>query len=172
MLARGVMSLIYINGLDRGSAQQAFLNCCGAERWAQEMADGRPYGDALALARQTEGAWTKMTRADWLEAFGAHAKIGDIESLKAKYGSTKGLSINEQSGVAGASQAVLEELAARNREYEERYGYIFIVCATGKTAEELLSILKERIVNAHDAELKNAIEQQKRITNLRLEKLL
>jgi 2-oxo-4-hydroxy-4-carboxy-5-ureidoimidazoline decarboxylase len=135
------------------------------------MTQGRPYARDQALVAKAAEAWEKLGRNDWLEAFGAHPKIGDIESLKAKYRATKDLAAGEQSGVAVASQQVLEELAAKNKEYEEKFGYIFIVCATGKTADEMLQILKERIVNSPDEELRNAIEQQKKITRLRLEKL-
>jgi 2-oxo-4-hydroxy-4-carboxy-5-ureidoimidazoline decarboxylase len=161
----------HINELDPTGAQQLFLNCCGARRWAEEMTHGRPYVSDQALVEKAQQAWEQFGRDDWLEAFGAHPKIGDIESLKAKYGATKNLAASEQSGVAQASQQVLEELAAKNKEYEEKFGYIFIVCATGKTADEMLNILRSRIVNSPDEELKIAIEEQKKITRLRLEKL-
>ena len=160
-----------INELDPTGAHQIFLNCCGARRWAEEMTQGRPYARDQALVEKAVEAWEKLGRDDWLEAFGAHPKIGDIESLKAKYSATKNLAVSEQSGVAQASQQVLEALAAKNKEYEEKFGYIFIVCATGKTADEMLNILRSRIVNSPDEELKNAIEEQKKITRLRLEKL-
>ncbi len=160
-----------INELDPAGAQQLFLNCCGARRWADEMTQGRPYANAQALTEKATEAWEKLGSDDWLAAFGAHPKIGDIESLKAKYSATKNLAASEQSGVAQASHQVLEELAAKNKEYEEKFGYIFIVCATGKTADEMLNILRSRIVNSPDEELKNAIEEQKKITLLRLEKL-
>jgi 2-oxo-4-hydroxy-4-carboxy-5-ureidoimidazoline decarboxylase len=160
-----------INELDPTGAQQLFLNCCGARRWAKEMTQGRPYASDQALFEKAAQAWEKLGSDDWLEAFGAHPKIGDIESLKAKYNATKNLAESEQSGVAQASQQVLEELAAKNKEYEEKFGYIFIVCATGKTADEMLNILRSRIVNSPEKELKNAIEEQKKITRLRLEKL-
>jgi 2-oxo-4-hydroxy-4-carboxy-5-ureidoimidazoline decarboxylase len=165
------MNLNRINELDPESAHQIFLNCCGARRWAEEMTQGRPYARDQALVEKAAGAWEKLGCSDWLEAFGAHPKIGDIESLKAKYSATKDLAAGEQSGVAQASPQVLEELAAKNKEYEEKFGYIFIVCATGKTADEMLNILRSRIVNSLDAELRNAIEEQKKITRLRLEKL-
>ncbi|MDR3616407.1 MAG: 2-oxo-4-hydroxy-4-carboxy-5-ureidoimidazoline decarboxylase [Candidatus Obscuribacterales bacterium] len=160
-----------INELDPTSAQQLFLNCCGARCWAEEMTQGRPYASDQALFERAAQAWEKLSSDDWLEAFGAHPKIGDIESLKAKYSATKNLAESEQSGVTQASQQVLEELAAKNKEYEEKFGYIFIVCATGKTADEMLNILRSRIVNSPEKELKNAIEEQKKITRLRLEKL-
>jgi 2-oxo-4-hydroxy-4-carboxy-5-ureidoimidazoline decarboxylase len=165
------MQMNRINELDPTSAHQIFFNCCGARRWAEEMTQGRPYASAQALVEKAEQAWEKLGHDDWLEAFGAHPKIGDIESLKAKYSATKNLAASEQSGVTQASQQVLEELAAKNKEYEEKFGYIFIVCATGKTADEMLNILKARIVNSFDEELKKAIEEQKKITRLRLEKL-
>ena len=171
MAARKSKHMNRINELDPSGVHQIFLNCLGARRWAQEMTQDRPYAHAQALVEKAAQAWEKLGRDDWLEAFGAHPKIGDIESLKAKYSATKNLAESEQSGVTQASQQVLEELAAKNKEYEEKFGYIFIVCATGKTADEMLNILRSRIVNSSNEELKKAIEEQKKITRLRLEKL-
>jgi len=165
------MNLSRINELDVEEAAQTFLRCCGSESWAQEMAHGLPYASDSRLAQQAEAAWNKLAHQDWLEAFAAHPKIGDVDSLRHKYSSTKNWAEGEQSGVGGASDAVLTDLAAFNQAYEEKFGYIFIVCATGKTAGEMLSLLQKRILNPPEEELKIAIEEQKKITHLRLEKL-
>jgi 2-oxo-4-hydroxy-4-carboxy-5-ureidoimidazoline decarboxylase len=135
------------------------------------MTQARPYADEAALNKQVERAFSEMGREDWLQAFAAHPKIGDIESLRQKYASTKAWAQGEQSGVDGASDEVLHGLAAGNAEYEKRYGHIFIVCATGKTAAEMLAILKSRLRNDIQTEFQNAAEEQEKITMLRLEKL-
>ncbi len=165
------MNLNRINELDRAGVEEAFSSCCGSRSWAQAMIAGRPYASEDELIRQCEASWQKLSTADWLEAFAAHPKIGDIESLKKKYSSTKAWAEQEQSGVGGAAEELLKELSALNEAYERKFGYIFIVCATGKSAYEMLGILKRRIDNPPDEELKTAIEEQKKITRLRLEKL-
>jgi 2-oxo-4-hydroxy-4-carboxy-5-ureidoimidazoline decarboxylase len=123
------------------------------------------------LFRAAEQAWWDLSRQDWLEAFAAHPKIGDLDALRAKFATTAAWAAGEQSGVAGAPEEVLCELAASNRLYEETFGYIFIVCATGKTAAEMLELLRQRLGNQPDAELAVAAAEQWKITRLRLEKL-
>ena len=112
-----------------------------------------------------------MTAADWREAFAHHPKIGDVESLRRKFASTSVWTAGEQSGVVGAEEAVLTALAEGNAAYEARFGYIFIVCATGKSAGEMLEILQTRLLSGPRTELRVAAEEQKKITRLRLEKL-
>jgi 2-oxo-4-hydroxy-4-carboxy-5-ureidoimidazoline decarboxylase len=165
------MNLSLINELDSEKATETFRKCCGSENWAKQMAHARPFSSETELQNRAEDSWKKLSTDDWMQAFDAHPKIGDIESLKKKYGATKGWSENEQSGVNGADEQVINDLAAYNQNYEQKFGYIFIVCATGKSAGEMLSILKDRIVNSPDRELTNAIEEQKKITRIRLEKL-
>jgi 2-oxo-4-hydroxy-4-carboxy-5-ureidoimidazoline decarboxylase len=115
--------------------------------------------------------WHSLSEADWKEAFARHPKIGDIESLAEKFQSTAALASKEQSGVIGASVTTLNALAEGNAAYESKFGYIFIVCATGKSAEEMLAMLNERLNNDPDAEIHIAAQEQAKITRLRLEKL-
>jgi len=123
----------------------------------------------FAVAGET---WNKLTPGDWKEAFSHHPKIGDIKSLRQKFASTAQWAEGEQSGVAQTSERVLRELAEGNNLYEAKFGYIFIVCATGKGAEEMLEMLNRRLSNYPEEEIRIAAEEQRKITRLRLEKLL
>ncbi len=165
------MNLKLINELNVKDATDSFVKCCGCGRWARDMAHARPYASDDELYKRAERHFSEMTRQDWLEAFAGHPKIGDVESLKAKYNATKDWAQNEQSGVNGISDEVAQSLASGNQAYLERFGYIFIVCATGKSADEMLSVLNERLNNDPDTELETAAAEQKKITYLRLEKL-
>jgi 2-oxo-4-hydroxy-4-carboxy-5-ureidoimidazoline decarboxylase len=165
------MNLNHINKLNADEALEAFLKCCGSVIWARSMVAARPFSNDSDLLRAAETAFTSMEKSDWLDAFAAHPKIGDLNSLRQKYGNTKDWAQNEQSGVAGTSSEVLENLAAGNSAYEERFGYIFIVCATGRSAAEMLEILNSRVDNDADIEFKVAAEEQKKITRIRLEKI-
>ena len=121
-----------LDALDEDAAAAAFLRCCGSRRWAQAMARGRPYADEPALLAAAERAFAPLERADWLEAFSHHPRIGDRVSLEARFPATASWSQSEQGGVGGAAEDVLDGLLRGNREYEARFGHIFIVCATGK----------------------------------------
>lgn len=136
------------------------------------MLGRRPFADDDAVIDAAYDVFEReLTDDDWLEAFAAHPVIGDVETLRAKYAATKSLAANEQAGVAGAHEAVLQELAELNREYVKRFGFIFIVCAAGKSAEQMLANLRMRIGNCRDEEMQNAAEEQMKITELRLLKL-
>jgi allantoicase len=150
--------------LSPDEARTALLACCGSSRWAAWMASRRPFEDVAALLRQADRAWWGLEEGDWLEAFAAHPRIGGA----ARAGSW---SSSEQSGVAGAAGAVLERLAAANVAYAERFGFSFIVCATGKSAEEMLALLEQRLAHTRADELRTAAEEQAKITRLRLVKL-
>jgi 2-oxo-4-hydroxy-4-carboxy-5-ureidoimidazoline decarboxylase len=165
------MNLSLINKLESDEAKVTFLKCCGSENWAAAMVNARPFANDQDLLNKAEQAFSQMSKTDWLDAFAAHPKIGDIDSLRQKYGNTKDWAQNEQAGVSGTSSRVLEHLASGNAAYEERFGYIFIVCATGKSAEEMLAILNGRINNEAESEFAIAAEEQKKITRIRLEKL-
>ena len=160
--------------LDRASTEEAralLTRCCGAHRWIDAMMDRRPFGTDQRLLDAARGVWFSLDAADWLEAFGHHPKIGDRASLQARFASTRHLSAHEQSGVDVATDAVLDALERGNRLYEQRFGYIFIVCATGKSAEEMLALLDARLDNAPDVEIGIAAEEQARITALRLQQI-
>ena len=136
------------------------------------MLAARPFASAEALHAASDRVDASLERADWLEAFTHHPKIGDISSLRAKFANTKGWASGEQSGTASASEETLVGLADGNRDYEDRYGYIFIVCATGKSADEMLGLLRARLGNDPAQELRIAAAEQAKITRIRLEKLL
>jgi 2-oxo-4-hydroxy-4-carboxy-5-ureidoimidazoline decarboxylase len=160
-----------INESPEADARAALLRCCGSRRWAEVMLSRRPFAAAAELYAAADEFWAGLGRADWLEAFAAHPRIGDLDSLRRKFAATATWSAGEQAGVAGAADEVLRELAEGNRRYEERFGHIFIICATGKTAPELLQALRERLQNMPDEELAIAAAEQAKITRLRLEKL-
>jgi OHCU decarboxylase len=160
-----------LNTMDDASARAALFNCCAAASWIDGMLARRPFADDDAVHNAAAEVAASLAEADWLDAFAAHPMIGDVASLKQKYAATRSLAAGEQGGVAAASEATLDELAALNRECLQRFGFQFIVFATGKTAEEMLALLKARINNSREAELRNAAVEQLKITQLRLEKL-
>ena len=135
------------------------------------MLSQSPFTDLADLRAKAEAAWKPLTKTDWLLAFKIHPKIGDKESLRQRFASTSNWASHEQSGTAHAGEEVLHALADGNVEYETKFGYIFIVCATGKSAQEMLTLLNERLQNDADTEFSIACGEQKKITALRLEKL-
>lgn len=161
-----------LDELSETEAVTAFLRCCGSRRWAEAMARGRPYRDEAALRAAAERAADGLTRADWIEAFAHHPRIGDRASLAARFPTTAAWSSGEQAGMAEAGVDVLTALLDGNRAYESRFGHIFIVCATGRSASEMLASLRERLPNDPDRELAVAAAEQRKITALRLKKLL
>jgi OHCU decarboxylase len=160
-----------LNSMSEANAWQTLANCCAAKRWIAEMVARRPFADDAAVLAAADEAATLLDEADWLEAFAAHPLIGDVESLRKKYSVTKQLAAAEQAGVAGADDATLAELAELNPAYRDKFGFMFIVFATGKSAAEMLAILKSRIGNSRDEEVCNAAGEQMKITRLRLAKL-
>lgn len=172
MMMDAQKALAHLNAMNAEEAHAAFLRCCGVTRWADQMTRQRPFETADALMAAADVLWPELTRSEWLEAFAHHPKIGDVESLRAKFASTRAWATGEQAGVQEASEDVLQALAEGNRAYEEKFGYIFIVCATGKGAEEMLALLQARLPNDPEREFLIAAEEQKKITRLRLEKLL
>jgi 2-oxo-4-hydroxy-4-carboxy-5-ureidoimidazoline decarboxylase len=149
-------------------ARVLLTRACGSSRWVGRMLARRPFGGHEALLTAAREEWWALGDDDWKEAFRHHPKIGDRESLAARFPDTHALSAREQSGVAGSGASVLDALAEGNRAYEHRFGYIFIVCATGKTAAEMLALLGARLDNDADAEIRVAAEEQAKITALRL----
>jgi 2-oxo-4-hydroxy-4-carboxy-5-ureidoimidazoline decarboxylase len=165
-------ALTHLDGLGEGDALAAFLRCCGSSRWAESMARGRPYRDEPALRAAAERAFEPLQRADWLEAFSHHPRIGEREALAERFPATASWSASEQADAVIAGGEVLDALLRANREYEARFGHIFIVCATGKSAPEMLALLRERLPHEPDAELEIAAAEQRKITAIRLVKLL
>lgn len=166
------MTLAQLNALDEPRAREELARCCGARRWAARMAAGRPFPSKEALAATADSIWAALGPADWREAFARHPRIGDKEALRRKFAATASWTAGEQAAATTASETVLDALAAGNAEYERRFGHIFIVCATGKSAEEMLALLRARLANAPEAELRVAAGEQAKITRIRLEKLL
>ena len=164
------MRLDDLNGLDEAAATREFLRCCGSRRWAARMAVLRPFADATMVADAAERAFETLDRADWLEAFAAHPKIGTGQAGGA--GRAGAWSAQEQALVAEGADKTLQRLAEANRDYEARFGYIFIVCATGKTAAEMLALLERRLQHDPGAELRIAADEQQKISQLRLTRLL
>ena len=128
------MELDQFNQLDQTEMAAHLIRCCGASGWVSRMIDSGPFRSTAQLFETADDVWWGLTESDWLEAFRHHPKIGDIENLRQRFAQTAALSAREQAGVSDASEAVLERLAQGNRAYEEKFGYIFIVCATGKSA--------------------------------------
>ena len=166
------MNLDSLNELPRPDAEAEFLKCCGSTKWAREMAAARPFADEQELFAKADETSSLLTDEDWLEAFRAHPKIGEQKAATAQSHQEQKWSAQEQSGVGAASAATISQLAERNREYDERFGFIFIVCASGKSPDEMLAILDSRIDNDPQTELRVASEEQRKIMRLRLEKLL
>ncbi|WP_456425244.1 2-oxo-4-hydroxy-4-carboxy-5-ureidoimidazoline decarboxylase [Rhodocaloribacter sp.] len=161
-----------LNRLPEASARDAFLRCCGSNRWAEAMTARRPFADEDAVFEAAREVWRGLEPRDRLEAFAAHPRIGDLEHLRERFASTRAWAAGEQGGVAEATEDELRRLAEGNRRYEERFGFIFIVCATGKSAGEMASLLEARLANPPGEELRIAAGEQEKITRIRLEKLL
>jgi len=164
------MTLAEFNALPQTRAELALLDCCGSARWAASVASQRPFQDAAALYKAADSAWWKLTREDWLEAFSHHPRIGEQPSGGSE--PSRRWATGEQAGARAATEDVKARLARANRAYFEKFGFIYIVCATGKTAEGMLAILNQRLQNDQAGELSIAAEQQRLITRIRLEKLL
>ena len=163
----------HLNGLSDAGARGALLRCCGSLRWVEAMMEARPFQSRVQLFGEAARIWWGLGDGDWLEAFGHHPKIGaDPAELRRRFAATSTLAAGEQAGVQGASAEVLEALRAGNTAYETRFGFIFIVCASGLSAEAMLDRLDERIDNDPAAELRLAAGEQAKITALRLARLL
>jgi len=152
-----------LNSLGRETAEAELRACCGSAEWARRMAGERPFRDLEHARRAADRIWRSLASEDWLEAFRSHPRIGDT--------SASGRAAREQAFARSAPAQVLEALAAGNRAYEERFGRIFLVCASGQSAPEILTLLEQRLANDPETELSVAAEEQRKITQLRLERL-
>jgi OHCU decarboxylase len=166
------VTLAALNALSAAEAEAELLACCGSQRWAREMAVRRPFADVEALLAAADQVWWSLAADDWHEAFRAHPRIGERKAAPAQGARAAGWSRQEQAGATDAAASVADALAAGNREYERRFGHIYIVCAAGKSAEEMLGILRSRLANDAETELRVAAGEQAQITRLRLAKLL
>lgn len=158
------MTLAELNRLPEARAEAELTRCCASQRWAHLMAAERPFAGASVMAAVAQRLWWSLAAADWLEAFAAHPRIGER--------TPSAWPAQEQGRAAEIGDDVRARLAAGNREYEKRFGYTFIVCATGKSAEEMLAILEQRLHHEPADELQIAADEQRKITELRLNKLI
>ena len=164
--------LPWLNSLTAEDAAKELRQCCGSTSWAEQMSNDRPYSTLESLVTHADRLWWSLTPVDWLEAFRSHPKIGEKKASDKVSAQSQQWSGQEQSGVSSAPQDTVDSLAELNRAYEERFGFIFIICATGKTSDEMLAALNERLQHDSDTELRLAAAEQAKITALRLKKLL
>lgn len=148
--------------MDGSQAAELVLRFCGSRRFAKEVVARRPYADRAVLFATADLIWEKLGASDWMEAFSHHPKIGQAQGVRAH-------EAREQSGVRGASPEVLRALEEGNRAYQARFGYLFLICAAGKSAQEMLSTLQERLTQDPERELLTAMREQGKITRLRIE---
>ena len=160
------------NQLSARAAQEEVLPCCGSVAWARELTVRRPLLDEASLLAASDEIWNSLGEQDWVEAFSKHPRIGERKAPALATAQSALWSAQEQRNVSLAEDAVQQDMAEANRQYEQRFGRVFIVCATGKNTLEILDILRRRLQNDEAIELKEAAEEQRKITNLRLKKWL
>jgi 2-oxo-4-hydroxy-4-carboxy-5-ureidoimidazoline decarboxylase len=165
-----VSKLEWLNGLPLEEAKAWFLRCCGSGRWAEAMTRARPFKSEPTVYSEAGWLWSQTGPDDWREALSHHSRIGDPPQSREPASSA--WAEQEQQGLRGSSQEVLQALAAAHREYEARFGFLFLISATGRSAEEILEQLRERMNNPPALELRLAAGEQAQITRLRLERLL
>jgi OHCU decarboxylase len=159
------------NDADPVEATREVLACCGSRQWADQMVTLRPIPTIAAFSEAADSIWAAMEESDWLEAFACHPRIGERAAASISEQSST-WSQQEQSRITAAAESTMRQLAEGNALYEQRFGFTYIVCATGKTADEMLVILQRRLANARVAELREAAEQQRQIMQIRLGKWL
>lgn len=166
------MTLQEFNHSDKAQMSGLLKSTCGSEAWTNQMMTNAPFDSKEALLKSAEEHWFNTKESDWLEAFLHHPEIGNIDSLREKYSQGRVQSEEEQQGVNEAQESVLIDLSNQNKAYREKFGFIFIVFATGKSAEQMLGLLNSRINNTKDEEIHNAMQEQWKITKLRLNNLI
>lgn len=166
------MQLSQLNELPHTELTAVLSQCCGASQWVKAMVHFQPYASKEILHEISDTIWSELGDEDYLEAFTHHPMIGDLDALKQKFADTAQWAGQEQSGSNAASDATLLALQQGNQDYLAKFGFIFIVCATGKSAAQMLSMLRERLENDRSSELTIAASEQNKITHLRLNKLL
>lgn len=170
--ARVEVSVAELNAMSNADARKLLSDCCGASRWVSGMLARRPFDSRDVVLSTADEIWRSLDSDEWREAFSHHPRIGERKSEVPLSERGSAWAAGEQSGVEQARDNVRADLAAANRDYEQRFGYTYIVFATGKSAEEMLALARERLKNDPDAELRAAAEEQRKITRLRLDKLL
>jgi len=166
------MTLDEFNQMAPKELGKRLLQCCGASQWVKKLISKRPYPSIDALEKKSTNIWERLDKDDWLEAFAQHPQIGGLSTLPEKDLAASQMAASEQSATVLANESVLETLAKYNRLYFEKFGYIFIISATGKDAQEMLENLKQRLPNGPKQEILIAAEEQNKIIILRLKKLI
>jgi 2-oxo-4-hydroxy-4-carboxy-5-ureidoimidazoline decarboxylase len=166
------LTLHEFNTLPKEQLAEELTKCCGSTAWVKRMLPFIPAEDMVELLEDAEEQWWNCSEEDWKEAFSKHPRIGEKGDLIKKFPGTSVWAGEEQSGVQSASDEILEALFESNRRYEEKFGYIFIVCATGKSAEEMLGMLQVRLNHDPKEEIQIAADEQNKITKLRIQKML
>jgi 2-oxo-4-hydroxy-4-carboxy-5-ureidoimidazoline decarboxylase len=164
--------LAHWNSLDAEAAAREILGCCGSQAWAAALAAKRPIPDVASLHEASDTVWRNLPEAAWQQAFDSHPRIGQQHPQTRATEESLRWSAQEQSTALSADAAATLALIDANRRYEHRFGRIFIICASGKTASEILTILESRLENDPETELHEAAEQQRQITQLRLRRWL
>lgn len=160
------------NALDPADAAREVLTCCGSQAWAIALAAQRPIADEASLIRISSSIWLSLAKEAWQEAFNSHPRIGQKHAQTHATKESLNWSSNEQHSALSADDATKLALEEANQRYEQRFGGIFIVCAAGKTSAEILTLLETRMRNDDATELREAVEQQRQITQLRLNRWL
>jgi len=166
------MILEDLNNLNEPNATTVFQGCCSANNWIKQMVAARPFADSQEMLEKALQIWQTMALGDILQAFDGHPRIGDVSSLKLKYQKTAASAKHEQAGMDDAEELVLEKMISLNDAYYKKFGYIFIVCASGKSADLMLTLLEQRLLNSEITELPIAAIEQGKIIDIRLNKLL
>jgi OHCU decarboxylase len=161
-----------INSADVADAESMFRDCCGSSEWAKKMTSSRPFNSEAEMLAKAVKFWNDLDANDWLEAFAAHPRIGETRRAPTQQARSASWSADEQAGASSANEKLKEELADLNRKYFEKFGFIYIVCATGKSAAEMTEICRDRLGNDRETEIANAAAEQQKITEIRLRKLL
>lgn len=169
--SRTQASVAAFDALPDHEAAMFLQSCCGATAWVQTMIAHRPFRTLQHLLDEADAIWWSLTPDDWREAFDHHPRIGERSSVASPSETARAWSAAEQGGASAASDDTRQALADDNRAYERKFGHIYLVCATGKSADELLAILRDRLRNDPVAEMRVAAGEQAKITRLRLEKL-
>jgi len=161
-----------INQAREAGAESMFQDCCGSAEWARRLTASRPFASESELIQRAAEIWNDLDTADWLEAFSAHPRIGEAKAAREQQARSAEWSAREQAGMSSADELLRQEIADANRQYYEKFGFIFIVCASGKSAGEMLELCRNRFCSDREAEIGRAAREQQKITEIRLRKLL
>lgn len=167
-MTQEITTIEQLNQANDGPLRECLTTFCAAQNWVKHIVEYRPYDNLHHLLETAARTWASMQEDDYMEAFDAHPMIGNIDTLKEKYANTSAMASGEQQEVQHADDSVLQRLANANTQYHEHFGFIFIVCATGKSASEMLTLLQARLSNDEQTELRIAAAEQYKITELRI----